>query len=122
MANRDLDTKGTNSPLASAEAVICVVLPDTSDDEALALAGETLSGSLLVCSVGSHALAETTIGAHGNAADLLEPERVHDVADGCLCAGRGGGGGVLPSKKRGKGGGGAEIGGGGMELRDGAQI
>ena len=95
MANRDLDTKGTNSPLASAEAVICVVLPDTSDDEAWALAGETLSGSLLVCSVGSHALAETTIGAHGNAADLLEPEGVHDVTDGSLCAGHGGGRGVL---------------------------
>ena len=73
MANRDLDTKGTNSPLASAEAVICVVLPDTSDDEAGTFARKTLSGSLLVCSVGSHALAETTIGAHGDAADLLEP-------------------------------------------------
>jgi len=95
MADRDLDTKGTNSPLASAEAVICVVLPDTSDEEAGALAGKTLSGGLLVCSVGSHALAETTIGAHGDAADLFEPERVHDVTDGSLCAGHGGGGGVL---------------------------
>lgn len=95
MANRDLDTKGTNSPLAGAEAVICVVLPDTPDEEAGALAGKTLSGSLLVCSVGSHALAETTIGAHGDAADLLESERVHDVTDGSLCAGHGGGGRVL---------------------------
>lgn len=87
MTNRDLDTKGTNSPLAGAEAVICVVLPDTSDKEARALAGKTLSGSLLVCSVGSHALAETTIGAHGDAGDLLEPEGVHNVTDGSLCAG-----------------------------------
>ena len=95
MADRDLDTEGTNSPLASAEAVICVVLPDTSDEEARALARKTLPGSLLVCSVGSHALAETTIGAHGDAADLLESEGVHDVADGSLCAGHGGSRGVL---------------------------
>ena len=95
MANRDLDTKGTNSPLAGQEAVVGVVLPDTSDQEARALACKALPGGLGVGSVGGHALAETTVGAHADAADLLEPERVHDVTDGSLCAGHGGGGRVL---------------------------
>lgn len=95
MANGDLDTEGTNSPLAGQEAVVGVVLPDTSDQETGTLAGETLPGGLGVGSVGGHALAETTVGAHADAADLFEPERVHDVADGSLCAGHRGGGGVL---------------------------
>src|ERR1700712_4585716 len=95
MANRDLDTEGTHSPFACHEAVICVVLPCASDNEAGTLAGKTLSGGLFVCSVGGHALAETTVGAHADAADLLQPKRVHDMADGGLCAGHGRCGGVL---------------------------
>lgn len=95
MANRDLDTVGTNSPLAGLESVIRVVLVDTSEHVAGALAGETLPGTLPLCSVGSHALAKTTAGADTNAADLLESQGMHDVTDGSLCAGQGGGGGIL---------------------------
>jgi hypothetical protein len=74
MSDRYLDTESTNSPLAGQETVVGVVLPCTSDHKARALARKTLPGSLLVCSVGSHALAETTIGAHADAADLLEAQ------------------------------------------------
>ena len=95
MADRDLDTIRTNPPLASAEAVIQMALPDTPDNKPRALAGKTLPGGLFVCSVGGHALAETTVGAHVDAADLLEAQGVHDVADRSLGAGHGGGGRVL---------------------------
>lgn len=89
MADGDPDTVGTDSPLADLEAVRDMALADTSDDESRALAGETLPCCLLLCSVGSHALSETTLCAHADAADLLQSERVHDVADRCLCARQG---------------------------------
>lgn len=104
MADGDLDTESTNSPLARPEAVIGVVLPGVSDHVARALASKTLPGGLLVCSVGSHALAETTVGAHHDAANLLEPERVHDVADRSLGAVHRRGGGIL-GERLGSGGG-----------------
>jgi len=104
MADGDPDTVGTDSPLADLETVRDMALAYTSDDETRTLAGQTLPCSLLLCSVGSHTLSETTLCAHADAADLLQPERVHDVTDGCLCARQSGDGGILGESLGGDGG------------------
>jgi len=104
VADGNPDTIGTNPPLAGLKAVGNMTFSGASDDEARALAGKTLPGRLLLCSVGSHTLAETTLCADADAADLLQPERVHDVADGRLCARQGRGRRVLGKSLGGHGG------------------
>lgn len=86
MADRNLDTKGTDSPLAGLEAVIGVILPCASDQEPRSLARKTLPGHLGVCSVGGHALSETTVGTHADTADLLKAQSVYNVTDRSLLA------------------------------------
>lgn len=104
MTNRHLDTERTNPSLAGFEAGVDVVLPQISDHETRAFAGKTLPGGLEIGSVGSHTLAETTGGTDGDAADLLEAERVHDVADRGLFASHGRRGGILCERPHGCGG------------------
>lgn len=86
MANGHPDTERTDSPLACLDNGLRVILFDTPDDITRALACETLPRRLRLRSVGSHTLAETTGGAHADACDLLQSQRVHDVADGGLRA------------------------------------
>lgn len=99
-----LNTECTNSPLAFAPAVLDVVLPHASEDVAGTLVRETLPCELIFCHVGRHTLAETTASEDANAADLLHPQGVHDVADGRLGAGQRGSRGVLGQSLQGGGG------------------
>lgn len=104
MTNVYLDTECTDSSLAFAPAVFDVVLPHASEDIAGALARETLPCELIFCHIGRHTLAQTTAGKDANAADLLHPERVHDVADRRLGARQGRCRGVLGQSLQGGGG------------------